>query len=109
MPSRYSSISASSFSATVSSSLPRHSAASSVWVSGMSTVSYISPLAASADQTYAFIVTRSTTPWKSASEPMGSCMTIGVAPRRSVIMSTQRRNSAPVRSSLLTKQMRGTP
>ncbi len=99
----------SSFSATVSTSLPRHSSAASVCVAGMSTMSYISPLVASADQTNAFIVTRSTTPWKSASAPMGSCMTIGTAPRRSLIMSTQRWNSAPVRSSLLTKQMRGTP
>ncbi len=49
------------------------------------------------------------TPLKSASVPIGSCITIGVAPRRSTIMSTQRWNSAPVRSSLLTKQMRGTP
>ena len=109
LPSRYSSIISSSFSATASSSLPRHSSAASVWVAGMSTTSYISPLAASADQTSAFMRTRSTTPLKSASAPIGSCMTSGTAPRRSTIMSTQRWNSAPVRSSLLTKQMRGTP
>ena len=33
----------------------------------------------------------------------------GVAARRDTIMSTQRWNSAPTRSSLFTKQMRGTP
>ena len=75
----------------------------------MSTVSYISPIFASGDQTSAFMLTRSTTPLKSASVPIGICMTSGTAPRRSTIMSTQRWNSAPVRSSLLTKQMRGTP
>ena len=99
---------ASSSSASVSISLSRHSAAASVWVAGMSTVSYISPLAASADQTSAFMATRSTRPVKSPSVPIGICSTSGTAWRRSLIMSTQRWNSAPVRSSLLTKQMRGT-
>ena len=32
-----------------------------------------------------------------------------LAPRRSTIISTQRKKSAPVRSILLTKQIRGTP
>ena len=109
MPSRYSSIIASSASAMVSSSRPRHSSAASVCVAGMSTTSYISPSLASAFQTSARIRTRSMTPLKSASAPIGSCITSGVAPRRVTIMSTQRWNSAPVRSSLLTKQMRGTP
>ena len=49
------------------------------------------------------------TPRKSDSTPHGSWMTSGVAPSRSVIISTQRWNSAPTRSILLTKQMRGTP
>ena len=49
------------------------------------------------------------TPRKSDSTPHGSCTTSGVAPSRSVIMSTQRWNSAPTRSILLTKQIRGTP
>ena len=35
-------------------------------------------------------------------------MTAGVAPSRLIIMSTQRWNSAPVLSILLTKQIRGT-
>ena len=46
---------------------------------------------------------------KSDSAPIGSCSTSGTAASRSTIMSTQRMNSAPVRSSLLTKQIRGTP
>ena len=45
---------------------------------------------------------------KSASAPIGSCSTSGLAFSRSTIMSTQRKKSAPVRSSLLTKHMRGT-
>ena len=45
---------------------------------------------------------------KSPSAPIGSCSTSGVESRRSTIMSTQRKKSAPVRSSLLTKQRRGT-
>ena len=47
-------------------------------------------------------------PTKSASAPIGNCSTSGVAPRRSTIMSTQRKKSAPMRSILLTKHMRGT-
>jgi hypothetical protein len=46
---------------------------------------------------------------KSASAPIGICSTSGLAFSRSTIMSTQRKKFAPVRSSLLTKHMRGTP
>ncbi len=42
-------------------------------------------------------------------DPHGSWITSGVAPSRSLIMSTQRWNSAPTRSILSTKQIRGTP
>ena len=52
--------------------------------------------------------TRSMTPVKSSSAPIGIWSTSGVALRRVTIMSTQRWKSAPTRSSLLTKQMRGT-
>src|SRR5581483_5413659 len=52
--------------------------------------------------------TRSITPWKSASAPQGIWIGIGRASRRSAIMSTVRQKSAPVRSILLTKQIRGT-
>ncbi len=50
---------------------------------------------------------RSTTPRKSPSAPIGSCTSATVASRRSLIMSTQRKKSAPTRSILLTKHMRG--
>ena len=56
----------------------------------------------------AFILTRSMTPRKLASEPIGSWMTAGVASRRFSIISTVRKKLAPVRSILLTKHMRGT-
>ena len=56
----------------------------------------------------AFILTRSTTPLKSASEPIGSWMTAGVDSRRLSIISTVRKKLAPVRSILLTKHIRGT-
>ena len=41
--------------------------------------------------------------------PIGIWVTSGLLPRRSLIMSTVRQKLAPVRSILLTKQMRGTP
>ena len=48
------------------------------------------------------------TPTKSASAPSGSCTTTPLAPSRVPICSTQRKKSAPIRSILLTKQIRGT-
>jgi hypothetical protein len=99
----------SSFSARVSTSLSCHSRAASACDSGMSSVSYISPSLASSFQMRAFMATRSMTPLKSDSAPIGSCRTSGVALSRFSIMSTQRWNSAPTRSSLLTKHIRGTP
>ena len=51
---------------------------------------------------------RSTTPSKVSSDPIGIWIGTGRAPRRSTIISTQRQKSAPVRSSLLMKQIRGT-
>ena len=59
-------------------------------------------------QTRAFIASRSTTPWKLALGADGQLDDGRVASRRSLIMSTQRSKSAPMRSILLTKQMRGT-
>jgi hypothetical protein len=56
----------------------------------------------------AFILTRSTTPSKSSSAPIGSWIGTGLARRRVRIISTQRRKLAPARSILLTKAMRGT-
>ena len=57
----------------------------------------------------AFISTRSTTPRNAASLPIGIWTGTATAPSRSRIMSTTRQKSAPVRSSLFTKQKRGTP
>ena len=48
------------------------------------------------------------TPRNSLSAPIGSCTSATVASRRSLIMSTQRKKSAPTRSILLTKHIRGT-
>ena len=45
---------------------------------------------------------------KLASDPIGSCRTAGMAFSRFLIVSTQNSKRAPVRSSLLTKQIRGT-
>ena len=53
--------------------------------------------------------TRSMTPLKVSSIPIGIWIGTGFTPRRSRIMSTSRQKLAPVRSSLLMKQMRGTP
>ena len=52
----------------------------------MSTTSNSVP--SSSFQTSAFIVTRSTTPRKSPSDPIGSWIGTGLAPRRSFIVST---------------------
>src|SRR3546814_14792703 len=52
--------------------------------------------------------TRSTSPLKPPSIPTGRYSTAGRAPRRSLIMPTHISKFAPVRSSLLTKHMRGT-
>ena len=73
---------------------------------GISVVSHSSPI--SETQCSAFISTRSITPWKSPSLPHGSCRTSGFACRRSTIISTVRPKSAPVRSILFTKPIRGT-
>ena len=103
---RYFSISSSSSVATTSSSLARHSSA---WASssvGIGTSCHSSPLPSS--QTLALMVTRSMMPLKWPSAPMGSWMTAGVDSRRSSIIFTVRKKSAPMRSILLTKQMRGT-
>ena len=51
---------------------------------------------------------RSITPSKFSSAPIGSWMISGLARRRVLICSTQRKKLAPARSILLTKAMRGT-
>ena len=54
------------------------------------------------------MVTRSTWPTNLSSAPIGICTATGLAPRRSIIVSTALKKSAPVRSILLMKAMRGT-
>ncbi|EKE00519.1 MAG: hypothetical protein ACD_21C00335G0001 [uncultured bacterium] len=54
------------------------------------------------------IITRSITPLKFSSLSIGTCMIAGSAPKRSRICFTTRKKSAPARSILLTKQIRGT-
>lgn len=56
----------------------------------------------------AFMATKSKTPSKVSSAPMGSCMTRGVAPSISSIISLVLKKLAPILSILFTKQIRGT-
>ncbi len=56
----------------------------------MSTMSYFSPSLVSPRHTLAFISTRSTTPSKSPSEPIGSWIGMTRAPRRSSIVRTEK-------------------
>ena len=101
------SMSDSSWSASFSNSSWWAWAAAAWYSAGMGSSSHSSPI--SPIQRSARISTRSMTPMKSDSVPHGSCRTSGFAARRSTIMSTVRPKSAPVRSILFTKQMRGTP
>ena len=73
----------------------------------MSTSSHEAPRS-SPCQTRAFISTRSTIPVKAPSAPMGSWTTAVLQPRRSRIVPSTKKKSAPVRSILLMKHIRGT-
>ena len=55
------------------------------------------------------MATRSITPAKPSSAPIGICTATGLACSLDRICSTAPAKSAPTRSILLTKQMRGTP
>ncbi len=83
-------MSSSSVSATASIMAVRYSSAFSCSSAGMSTTSYFSPSFVSPRQTLAFISTRSTTPSKSPSEPIGSWIGTTLAPRRSFIVCTEK-------------------
>jgi hypothetical protein len=52
--------------------------------------------------------TRSTTPSKASSAPIGIWIATGFAPRRSIIVCIALKKSAPTRSILLTNAIRGT-
>jgi hypothetical protein len=91
-PPKYFSMRSSLVSATASSSAVRYSAALSTRSAGISSMAYLAPIwtspFASPRQVSARISTRSTTPSKFDSEPIGSCSTSGLAPRRLMIVST---------------------
>mmetsp|Transcript_7613 Transcript_7613/g.22780 ORF Transcript_7613/g.22780 Transcript_7613/m.22780 type:complete len:244 (-) Transcript_7613:216-947(-) len=107
-PSKNFSMASSSSSTQASTNAILYSSAWSWRSAGMSRSSKLAPIS-SPVQTMAFILTRSTTPWKSSSAPMGICSGSGFAPRFSVIMETTLKKSAPMRSILFTKQSLGTP
>ncbi|KAF5031670.1 hypothetical protein DSECCO2_625360 [anaerobic digester metagenome] len=107
-PPRYFSSRASSSSATASTMARRFSRYRSIMSAGTSSSVNSTPLL-DLSNLMALPLIRSTTPSNLSSLPMGSWMGMGFARRRSTIMSTQRKKLAPMRSILLTKQMRGTP
>ena len=106
-PSRYFSINDSSASAAASMSFSRYSSACGRMSAGMSSSRYLAPRLSSSHTT-AFIVMRSMTPRYLSSLPSGSCTGTAFARRRSFIMATVRKKSAPTRSILLTNARRGT-
>ena len=101
------SISLSSYSATASTSCARHSLASSNISAGISISSKVMP-SVSMCHRMPFIFIRSTTPPKSSSAPMGNCKGTALLPNISRTCFTTIKKSAPARSILLTKPMRGT-
>ena len=105
--SRYFSVSASLASAAASSSLSRAASASARQASGMGASVKVSPWSWSF-QRMACMATRSMTPSKLSSAPMGVCMQTGLAPNRSCIWPMTRWKSAPALSILLTKASLGT-
>ena len=86
----------------------RNSAALSMRSAGISCSVNLASLP-SPSQTMAFIVSRSTTPLKFASAPIGSCSGTARAPSFSLMSARHMKKSAPVLSILLEKMMRGTP
>jgi elongation factor G len=81
---KYFSMRVSSNSDTVSSILSRHSSASATRFAGISSSTYSAPMVSSC-QRIAFIFTRSTTPLKVSSAPIGIWIGHGVAPSTSLI------------------------
>src|SRR5690606_38373266 len=106
-PPRYFSISSSLASAAVSIMKVRASSAVSTRSAGMSPYSNFMPCEASS-QWMAFIFSRSTTPLKPSSAPIGTCIGTGTAPSLAFSWSRTLKKLAPVRSILLTNAMRGT-
>mmetsp|Transcript_999 Transcript_999/g.1807 ORF Transcript_999/g.1807 Transcript_999/m.1807 type:complete len:234 (-) Transcript_999:545-1246(-) len=107
-PSKNFSIASSSSSTHDSIRAVLYSSAWSLRSSGMSLSSKLAPIS-SPVHTMAFMVTKSTTPSKSSSAPIGIWIGRGFAPRLSVIMETVLKKSAPILSILFTKHNLGTP
>ena len=99
---------ASSYSATASTKLALQVCASSSISSGISISSKVMP-SVSMCQIMPFIFIKSTTPLKSSSAPIGNCNGTALEPNISFTCFTTIRKSAPARSILLTKPIRGTP
>ncbi|MNI56996.1 hypothetical protein D3C73_1120290 [compost metagenome] len=106
-PPRYLSISSSLASAAASIMKVRASVASASRSAGTSLYSNFMPCEASS-QWMAFIFSRSTTPLKPSSAPIGSCIGTALAPSFAFSWPTTLLKLAPVRSILLTNAMRGT-
>ena len=104
---RYFSINSSLASAAISMTYSLHSLQRSSISSGISFSTKVIPKLFSS-QIIAFIFTRSTTPEKLSSNPIGNCIGTGLAPKRDFICSITRRKSAPNLSILLTKTNLGT-
>jgi len=84
----------------------RFAAASSRSSAGISPVRTTSPFSPSKYR--AFMSTRSTTPWKFISRPIGICRATALWPSFVLSWAITRDGSAPLRSHLLTKAMLGT-
>src|SRR5690606_41968102 len=97
----------SSYSATASTRCCLHSFTSSIISSGIGTSWKVIPCEASS-HTFAFIVIRSTTPLTDSSAPIGNCNVTAFAPSISLTFFTTFNKSAPERSILFTKPIRGT-
>jgi len=104
---RYFSIKASSCSAAASRSCSWHAFASFKRSSGISVTSNLCSSEVLFQMT-AFIATRSITPSKLFSAPMGSCMGIALAPNLFFIISMALKKSAPILSILFIKAILGT-
>ena len=105
--SKYFSIKVSFCSAAASINKPLYSSTVSTRSSGIAISSQVMPLSSSF-QTNALLLIKSTTPRKSSSAPIGTCNGTGRAPSMSLIIPTTLKKSAPERSILLMKPIRGT-
>ena len=105
-PARYFSIRASSLSAIASISSRRYFSASAFIFSGIGVSTTRSPL--SPWNSNAFMRRRSTTPLKSPSAPIGNCTRKAQVVSLSLIEAKLFSKLAPMRSSLLMKQILGT-